>query len=348
MVCYHPLSALVVGIKPNGKRELKLLKNDVKSDYERNPDVFHRIVEYDRNGNFGSINDVIQLPCGQCIGCRLDRSRQWADRCMLELEYHDSAYFVTLTYDDEHVPIHKYVTDYSTGEFDHSLSLNKRDFQLFMKRLRKHFPNDKIRYFAAGEYGTNTLRPHYHAIIFGLHLNDLVPYSRSEQGYQYYNSESFQKCWSDSDGNPIGFAVIGDVTWETCAYTARYIMKKLTGIDALYYDMVNIEPEFTLMSRRPGIARQYYDDHPDIYDHQFINIQTEKGGRKIKPPKYYDKLFDVDQPEKMAEIKLIRQKMAQAKQAIKLSNTSLYSDEQRQIEENNKKAAIAALRRNII
>lgn len=348
MVCYHPLSAVVVGLKPNGKKDLKIVSGDPLSDRERSPDISSFLVPYDDQGHVKTINEVIQLPCGQCVGCRLDRSRQWADRCMLELEYHDSAYFVTLTYDDKHVPIHDYCSDYSTGEVGRSLSLEKRDFQLFMKRLRKRFSNDKIRYFAAGEYGSNTLRPHYHAIIFGLHLNDLVPYSRSAQGYQYYNSDSFQRCWCDNDGNPIGFAVLGEVTWETCAYTARYIMKKLNGPEAIYYDMVNIEPEFTVMSRRPGIARQYYDDHPDIYEHEYINLSTEKGGRKIKPPRYYDQLFDIENPEKMAEIKQIRQKMAKAKQKAKLQATSLYSDELRQVEEHNKMAVIKSLRRDSI
>ena len=138
--------------------------------------------------------EILQVPCGQCIGCRIDRSRQWANRCMLELQYHDSAYFVTLTYDDLHVP-KAYYPDPDTGEAHQSLTLCKRDFQLWMKRLRKRFSDDKIRFFACGEYGGSTHRPHYHAIVFGLHLDDLVKYKTVQEGdgyYTYYNSDSLQ------------------------------------------------------------------------------------------------------------------------------------------------------------
>ncbi|QCS37202.1 replication initiation protein [Tortoise microvirus 68] len=347
MSCYHPLTAIVLGIKENGKKDLKILSGDPLLSFEINPGLSNYFIPVG-DGRFKNIGDVIYLPCGHCIGCRLDRSRQWADRCMLELEYHESSYFVTLTYNDEHVPISSYCSDLETGEASKSFSLRKRHFQLFMKRLRKRFSNDKIRFFACGEYGETTLRPHYHAIIFGLRLDDLVPFSNSNRGYQYYTSASFEKCWTEDDSS-IGFCLLGEVTWETCAYTARYIMKKLNGAQAVYYDLVNIEPEFTLMSRRPGIARQYYDEHKDdIYEHEYINISTEGGGRKIMPPKYYDKLFDIDYPDEMAEIKAIRQRMAKENQAAKLKATTLYSDELRRVEEHNKKAAIKSLRRDLV
>ena len=144
-----------------------------------------------------------------------------ANRCMLELEYHKSSYFVTLTYDDAHVPIH-YYSDPETGEALPSMSLVKRDFQLFMKRLRKKF-GEGIRFFAAGEYGSRRFALIIMQSFFGLELHDLVPLKRSAQGFQYFNSASFQEVW------PNGFAVVASVTWETCAYTARYVMKKLTG-----------------------------------------------------------------------------------------------------------------------
>ena len=116
---------------------------------------------------------LVPLPCGQCIGCRIDYSRQWANRCLLELKYHDSAWFCTFTYDDDHVP-RTYYPDPETGEAIPALTLQKRDFQLLMKRIRKKFENDKIRFFMSGEYGSQTFRPHYHAILFGLHLDDLL------------------------------------------------------------------------------------------------------------------------------------------------------------------------------
>lgn len=301
------------------------------------------------------VRDFIEVPCGKCIGCRLDYSRQWANRCMLELEYHDSAYFVTLTYDDAHIPKTAY-GDQETGEAIDAYTLSKRDFQLFMKRLRKAFPDDEIRFFACGEYGSNTFRPHYHAIIYGLHLDDLVMAGRSGSGYSYQYSQKLQNAWSiyhpggknyDAWYEPIGFVSVGNVTWETCAYVARYIMKKQKGDDAVFYDLHNVQPEFTLMSRKPGIGRQWYDDHPDLYDFEFINLKTDNGGIKFKPPRYYDKLFDIDDPVRMQEIKEIRKKAAMAQTEAKLKKTSLNYTELLQVEENNKQNAIKKLRRDL-
>ena len=146
---------------------------------------------------------LVQVPCGKCIGCRLEYSRQWANRCLLELQYHDSAFFCTFTYDDIHVPLGLSV-DRQTGEAVECMTLRKRDFQLLMKRIRKRFSNDSIRFFAAGEYGSDTFRPHYHAILFGLHLGDLEVYKRTYGGNVLYNSPSLARCWCDSNGLPIG------------------------------------------------------------------------------------------------------------------------------------------------
>lgn len=334
MSCYHPLKAIVNGKTENGKKNLKILSAGFFDEW---------LV---RNGKPFPEEHLITLPCGQCLGCRLDYSRQWANRCMLELQYHDSAYFITLTYDNEHVPV-SYYADPNTGEALEALTLCKRDWQLFMKRLRRSFPADNIRFFMAGEYGSITFRPHYHAIVFGLHLNDLVPYKRSPQGYQYYTSEALQKVWS-VDGVPLGYAVVGEVTWDTCAYTARYVMKKLTGDLSEVYDHYNIQAEFTLMSRRPGIARQYFDDHPEIYEHQFINLSTEKGGIKFAPPRYYDKLFDLESPEEMERIKEQRKKFAVEATKAKLAKTSISAEELLMVQEHYKADAIKSLRRDIL
>ena len=335
--CYHPLKAFVLGEK-DGKRLLKVTSYEV-DHLERSGDGFACCI-HPAYGRPGDVTEFIEIPCGKCSGCRLQRSREWANRCMLELEYHKSSYFVTLTYDDAYVPIH-YYSDPETGEALPSMSLVKRDFQLFMKRLRKKF-GEGIRFFASGEYGSQTFRPHYHAIIFGLQLDDLVPYKRSVQGFQYFNSASLQEVW------PNGFAVVAPVTWETCAYTARYVMKKLTGPEAEFYENFNIVPEFSLMSRKPGIARQYYEDHPDLYEHEFINISTEKGGRKFRPPKYYDKLFDLDCPEESARLKAVRQKMAAEAQKAKLQKTTLSYLDQLAVEERNQLARIKSLKRSSI
>lgn len=337
IACYHPLKAICIGIKENGKKNIQFLNYEPKKEENFVIGKDHKIYPKDA---------LIEVPCGQCVGCRLDYSRQWANRCMLELEYHESSYFVTITYNDGHVPI-SYYGDPDTGEAIPSMTLRKRDFQLFMKRLRKRFADDHIRFFACGEYGGATFRPHYHAILFGLHLDDLKEYKKSPQGISYYNSAKLQSCWCDHDGNDMGYIVVGDVTWESCAYTARYIMKKAKGENARVYSDFNIEPEFTLMSRKPGIARQYYEDHPNLYDNLFINISTEKGGRKFCPPKYFDFLYEQDHSSEMAEIKERRKKLAIEAREIKLSKTSLSADEFLCLQERVKLGKIKSLRRNL-
>ncbi|UPW40974.1 replication initiator protein [Sigmofec virus UA08Rod_5899] len=363
MPCYHPLKGFQVGVTSEGKKQMKVVSYDVEQVYQLAPGSswFCSGSTGFISGCFRRVTSYIDIPCGHCIGCRLERSRQWANRCLMELEYHDSAYFVTLTYNDEHVP-RSYYADPETGEAQPSLTLSKRDFQLFMKRLRKAFPDDKIRFFACGEYGPETFRPHYHAILYGLHLHDLVPYKQSSQGFWYYTSQSLQNVWSTRDipeGSSvnqwsvtplarIGYVVVTDVTWETCAYTARYITKKLTGPEGQFYSDFNIEPPFSLMSRKPGIARQWYEDHPDLYDYEYINVSTPDGGRKFRPPKYFDKLYDLDDPEGSAEMKAIRQKMAEEAKKAKLAQTTLSYLELLQVEEDKKLNAVKKLGRSKI
>lgn len=359
MACFHPLKGFPIGVHPSGKTAYKITSYDVNGVYTFGPDLpwYCTSESVAPPGSFRFVCDSTPIACGKCVGCRLDYSRQWANRCMLELDYHDSAYFVTLTYNDFSVP-KSFYPDPDTGEAQQSLTLCKRDWQLFMKRLRKQHPDDNIRFFMCGEYGPSTFRPHYHAIIFGLHLNDLVPWSKSSLGYQYYLSPSLSRAWSsrgsardlfgEEFSTPLaelGHVLVGEVTWDTCAYTARYIMKKLKGPEAQFYSDFNLVPPFVLMSRRPGIARQYFDDHPDIYEYDFINIKTEKGGRKVRPPRYYDQLFDLQQPERMAEIKVTRQKMAEAVQRLKLSRTTLPYLQYLDVEEQNLVSRISTLQR---
>lgn len=352
MSCYHPLKAFKIGInKETGKDKLVVCSYD--TDYVS---VFKGKV-YKFKGqpnhflnNWHDYSDFIQIPCGKCIGCRLDYSRQWANRCMLELPYHESSYFITLTYDDEHLPTNPYFND--NGEIiGYHPTLVKEHFQNFMKSLRQHYcvtTNDanKLRFYACGEYGSKYGRPHYHAIIFGLKLDDLKPYKRpllysgDSAEYNYYTSETLSKLWKK------GYVVVGKVTWETCAYTARYIMKKLNGDLSDIYTKYNFLPEFTLMSRKPGIANQYFKDHVgDIYTFDEINISTSKGGLKIKPPHYYDTLFDIDYPETLDDIKLKRRLVAEELTAAKLRATSLPYLEMLAAEESALKSKVKVLKR---
>lgn len=327
MSCTRPWKAWKIGLTPSGKADLKITDYSVDHLEKLPKGQFHfargSIIDYPGSKVY---TEFIQIPCNCCTSCRLDYSRQWANRCMLELEYHKSAYFVTLTYDDFHVPIDYYSDD--QGEAFPSMTLRKRDLQLFMKRLRKQF-GDGIRFFAAGEYGSDTFRPHYHLIIFGLELNDLEVY-KQQRGFIYYNSKSLQNIWSENVGSnrcpeyvPYGYAVVAPVTWETCAYTARYVMKKLKGPSAEFYDRFALEPPFTLMSRNPGIAHQWYIDHPDFNDYDYINISTPQGGKKFRPPKYLNYLYDLDYPEQSAIMKETRKKMAITAQELALSKSDL-------------------------
>lgn len=321
MVCYHPLKGFVLGQKDNGRRDLRI--TSYEADYVvMRPGLTGAepmIGEVPSCLPFGwrVILDFIEIPCGQCIGCRIDRSRQWADRCMLEAGYHTSNYFLTLTYDDDHVPMSSYIDE--DGCVQMSQTLYKQHFTAFIKRLRARLAyagKPEIRFFMCGEYGSTTFRPHYHAIMFGLELDDLKLYKRS-RGYTYYNSELLQTCW------PHGYVVVGAVTWETSAYVARYCLKKLTGKAAVLYSDLGVEPEYNNMSRKPGIAAQYYYDHPEMYDYDEIYLSLPSGGRKIRPCRYYDKLYDLDNPVKMQLIRDRRSRYGEEVKRGKLKRTDL-------------------------
>ena len=296
MSCYHPYVAFAEKYNnsneyiktKNGKIKYKFLfkinPDDIKTDLKK-----HEIIEM-LSDKYDS-RDIIFLPCGQCIGCRLQYSREWANRLMLERQYHDSAIFLTLTYNEMFVPKRQFVLP-ETGECGTSLSLCKRDIQLFMKRLRKHYGDDHIRFYAAGEYGSKTFRPHYHLIIFGVHVSDSYVWRVKfvdGQRFVYYRSPTIEKLWS------FGNSEFTDVSWDTCAYVARYVTKKFTGDYSEFYKWFNIDPPFSLMSRKPGIARQYYDENlTNLFEHDTINISTDTGGLSFRHPSYYKRLYESD------------------------------------------------------
>lgn len=359
MPCFHPL--LRVWSRSEEQWKVVSFPKDLRPGLDEK--VYYRGRQFGYSGctaDFPGATDYMTIPCGKCVGCRLEYSRQWANRCLLELEYHDAAYFVTLTYDDYHVP-RRYYSDPNTGVAEVSLSLCPRDVTLFLKRLRKSFSGDRIRYFYCGEYGPSTWRPHYHLIIFGLHLSDLV-LSGTRRGNNFYKSPSLERCWSvrsevpSLDGSktcvtplaPIGFVEVGEVNWQTCAYTARYIMKKLKGDESKFYQQFNLEPPFVRMSRMPGLARQWYEDHPGINEYEYINLKTPTGGKKFRPPRYYEKLYDASFPEESKLYREFRQRMTLESIKAKLSRTDLSYLDYMTIEENKLKSRIASLKREEI
>lgn len=209
----------------------------------------------------------LALPCGGCIGCKQARAREWALRCQLELADHDSAAFTTLTYDDKHVPP----------------TLTKRHFQLWLKRLR-HRTNRPIRFFACGEYGERTQRPHYHAILFG--CRDTA-------------DPEIQSVW------PHGFTRTYNATPATIAYVAGYTAKKINRlvktvveqVDPTTGEVYTYQPPFLLMSRNPGIganARQHIESWRDHAVHN---------GHKVPVPRYlHDAWLETATPQQIEDL----------------------------------------------
>ncbi|AXH77260.1 MAG: replication initiator protein [Microviridae sp.] len=252
---------------------------------------FHKIgggLTFERNKSTGI---PLKVPCGQCFGCRIDYSRMWAARLVHESRLHEQNMFVTLTYDPDCLP---------TGG-----TLVKRHLQLFFKTLRFAIRPRRIRYYACGEYGEQNLRPHYHIILFGHWFAD-AKLLREDGGHRFYTSDALAAHWGR------GLSEFGHVTPETCAYTARYVTKKVTGDKAAeHYERVNpitgelygVIPEFAVMSRRPGIARDFYDRYrSDIYPDDFVILN----GHRSKVPRYYDRLLEAASPSQHLAIKTRR------------------------------------------
>lgn len=267
MPCFHPLHAYQAStLNSEGKR----------------PVIFT---------NKSGFNPI-KLPCGQCVGCRLERSRQWAIRCMHEASLYEDNCFITLTFNDD-----------ALFKRENPWSLDVRDFQKFMKRLRKKYGAD-IRFYHCGEYGDQYGRPHYHACIFNFDFPDKKLW-KIVNDQRLYISDSLQDLWScPKTKEPLGFCTIGTVTFESAAYVARYIMKKINGdmADDHYVDAdgVCIKPEYTTMSRRPGIGKGWYDKYRDeTYNHDSVIVR----GIEMRPPRYYDNQLKADRPYQFEEVK---------------------------------------------
>lgn len=327
MACLHPIAAWerIGKVSPNGKKII----------------------------TFGQIREPekwkpVDIPCGQCIECRLQYSRQWANRIMLEAKEHESNWFLTLTYAPEHLPYQQKI-NLETGELIEGNPLIPEHFKKFMKDLRRywqyHYGHDNIRFYGCGEYGSLSERPHYHICIFNLPIKeeDLVFMFNNHQGDAVYTSPVIEKIWGK------GIISLGAVTWESAAYVARYMLKKQKGDNAKwYYESKGQTPEFTRMSRKPGIGMNYFLDNMDkIYQNDEIIIPTKKGSKAIKPPRYYDQLFDICEPEQMQLIKEKRAAAAERAEAVAEAQTTLWPWERREIRERTLKEAVKKLPRPV-
>jgi hypothetical protein len=268
MTCYHPLLAY----KDSGKV------------------VFNKPYPYAKGFN---------LPCGQCIGCRLKYSQEWAVRLMHENQMHSESCFITLTMNDEYLLSR-----------ENPYSLDKSEYQRFMKRLRKRY-GKQIRYFHCGEYGEKNKRPHYHAILFGVDFDDKQLYTVRDD-IRLYKSKKLEELW------PYGHSTIGEVTFESAAYVARYVTKKITGKDVEKHyirwdpttgEGIPIEPEYATMSRgnnypeddprhTRGIGYEWFKKYKsDVYPHDYVVIKKHK----IRPPRFYDNQLEESELEKIKE-----------------------------------------------
>lgn len=275
MTCYYPNNAHVSGTRETGT---KIIRFGLPKKATQEP---------------------LLLPCGQCIGCRLDRSQMWAVRAMHEAQQHENNCFVTLTYNDENLP--------------HDGSLIPHHPIQFIKRLRRQL--GPVRYLLCGEYGPSVgQRPHYHALLFGQDFHDRYLFNENE-GILTYTSELLDSIWGK------GFATVADLTIETAAYVARYTLEKINASQLsedkyhAHYQKVcqttgeirQIHPEFGRMSLKPGIAKDWFDQyHSDVFPHD----TTIYKGKNVKTPRYYENLLRSRDPATFEEIKAERRRRA--------------------------------------
>lgn len=250
---------------------------------ERHPKTGRRSLVFDKRQSFSGV--PIQIPCGQCIGCKLERSRQWAMRCMHEKRMHVDSAFLTMTYSPDRLPV--------------GGTLVKRDLQLFMKRLRKE-RSAGLRFFACGEYGETTFRPHYHVLLLNTCFPDMKFWKQAGDN-ELFASAELNGLWTNGD------CLIGEVTFDSCAYVARYCTKVITG-PAAESHYAGREPEFTVMSRRPGIGFSYYQRYgAEAYRHDSVVVN----GFEVGLPRYYDTKYELVDPARLEVLK--RERLRRAK-----------------------------------
>lgn len=275
------------------------------------------------------LTDLTPLPCGQCICCRLNYGRSWAVRMMCEAEYHEFNYFVTLTYDDRFLP-RSVCYDLNTDSLKDT-TLQPRDLQLFMKRLRARchdeYGVDGVKFYACGEYGELLDRPHYHLCLFGMpDLSDRFEFLKRNNSVVHYTCDLIADAWRDPRSDiSIGFHSICEFNYETAAYTGRYMTKKLKGLPfKLLHELdadvmaaaggsIRYQP-FARMSRRPGLGYDYFREHSfEILKTDSIPYQKDHKAFLAKSPRYFDKLFDDILPGMNDANKELRKKLGNAR-----------------------------------
>lgn len=274
MPCYFPVPAQIYVDGRTLKQKARMLK----------PDHLHL-----KNA---------ELPCTKCLGCRLEKSKEWALRCWHESQLHVHNSFVTLTYDDAHLP--------PNG------SLVPKDLKAFFKKLRYHI--GPFRYYACGEYGDKTNRPHYHVLLFGYAFPDRTFWRKTKHGHLIFRSQELEAIWTKGNSD------IGTVSFQSAGYVARYIIKKQNGEygyreyaipDPATGEIVGSKvPPFTRMSLKPGIGYWYYNKHKtDFFPHDYAVMPN---GKETAVPTYYRELLRREDPELYEELRAERVEKAKS------------------------------------
>lgn len=268
MSCSNPCRSFYMGKKPNGKEwrifvrshDVSALSVDLSGHrtYYKSADevpVTSALVSYEYD----------EVPCGRCLSCRLQYASEKAAQCLMEMDSNPMAWFLTLTYDNEHIP----VTD------EGKATLRYEDVQLFLKRLRYYYPD--CRYMVAGEYGSQTYRPHYHMILFGCDFPDRYQYGRNKIGNPYYVSKFLDDVWK------LGHVVLGVAEKESCGYVARYASKSV-GYEKMltFCECFGLSKPFIRVSKCPPLGRDFVERHAHEWlSNGKVYVSTPKGAVEI-------------------------------------------------------------------
>lgn len=338
MTCFHPITAY-----KSRAADLTL----APQQYYKTKKILFRPIEN---------REKIEIPCGHCLGCRLDHASMWATRITMEAKQWKKCCFVTLTYNNEtkedgspkNLPI-------KNGK----MTLKKKDLQDFLKRLRYYHEGEEqwenpkngkiekpIRYFACGEYGDKNGRPHYHIALFNFEPKDLKLYRTNRHNNPIFKSKELKKIWGK------GFIVVEELNFETASYIARYVQKKaglkpqkrkytgefeqewrtderngepyLHTINKFKKQKKEIEEEFIVMSRAVGIGRTYWEENKEKIKRNKGVLLKVKDRVQLKPiPRYFKKLWEQENWEEFYRYKYEKQKETIKKKIEIISRISL-------------------------
>lgn len=374
MPCYEPNVILINHYPETYGQPAKIEKfiNSKKHDF-LGYEFYEKKNEEFKNSEYDWYREYCKIPCKWCAGCQEKYSKDWATRCMLEASQYEHNYFITLTYDDYNIPRDDYILNRKTGELVPNDNWDQGHLEpdhvvKFMKDLRQywkyhfHHPKDEIigydeegneikppgiRFFLCGEYGGQTKRPHYHAILFNLPIKKemLKLHSITKSGDMLWECDTIAKIWGK------GFISIAEVNWDTCAYVARYVMKKMKGkVEDEFYFENGMSPEFIRMSRMPGIGLDFFTSNfQKIYANDEIILKGHKEKiQPVKPPSYFDEKFREMHPDEMMEIKEHRKIIAKEQNKLKNMQTSMTEKERLKVEERTKVSKWNTLKRDKI